>query len=88
MGGCRMDATIITVQRGDRIMMHTIPKEYTHDAKLITLFNTGFKDGFYGDRLDHPILDPHQVLSDEERICYQRGVTDGVNKRREELNAT
>lgn len=60
-----------------------VPKEYQDDAKLVTLFNTGFKDGFYGDKLDHPILDPHQVLTDTERLCYKRGVGDGARKYRE-----
>lgn len=65
-------------------MKHTIPPEYIHDAKLITLYNTGYKDGYYADRLDHPILDKHQVLSDMERLCYANGRRAGELKRKEE----
>ena len=64
-------------------MMHTIPKEYTHDAKLITLYNTGFKDGYYSNAIGRPILDD-QVLTDSERLCYKHGINDGLEKRRNE----
>ena len=60
--------------------MYTIPKEYTHDAKLVTLYNTGFKEGYWRQE----ILDSRQVLSDEERLAYANGRRAGMKKRTED----
>ena len=64
------------------MMVHPIPKEYTHDARLMTLYNTGFKEGYYRTE----IMDTRQVLSDPERLVYAQGLTAG-RKKREECDA-
>lgn len=66
-------------------MMHSIPPEYSHDAKLITLYNTGYKDGYYANRLNHSILDENQILTDAERLCYANGKRAGELKKKKEM---
>ena len=60
-------------------MMHEIPREYRHDAKMVTLYNSDFKEGYYG--LD--IIDTRQVMSDYERLAYANGRRAGELKRKE-----
>ena len=60
-------------------MMHEIPREYRHDAKMVTLYNSGFKEGYYG--LD--IIDTRQVMSDYERLAYANDRRAGELKRKE-----
>ena len=60
--------------------MYTIPKEYASDAKLITLYNTGFKEGYW--RME--IMDSRQVLDDYQRLAYANGLAAGRKKRMED----
>lgn len=60
-------------------MMHDVPREYRHDAKMITLYNTGFKEGFY----NISILDDRQIMTDYERLAYSNGRKAGQLKRME-----
>ena len=60
-------------------MMHSIPPEYSHDAKLITMYNTGYKEGYYRTE----ILDKRQIMTDAERLAYAQGLTAGRKKREE-----
>lgn len=65
-------------------MLHYVPKEYKHDAKLVTLYNVGFKEGYYTEPLNNKKILDKQILTDNERLAYQNGVSAGKAKRRAE----
>lgn len=58
--------------------MHKIPREYTHDAILISAYNNGYRDGYDGD------VFPPKMKTDEERLAYANGRREGKLKRRKE----
>lgn len=61
-------------------MMHTIPREYTKDARLITLYNNAFKEGYYRNVV---IVDTRDIKTDEERLAYAHGLRAGRLRRKE-----
>lgn len=55
--------------------MYKIPREYAHDAALISAYNMGYQHGYSGDPT------PWAMKTDEERLAYANGRREGQLRR-------
>lgn len=74
----------IEAERGEEkeakrsVPVYKIPKEYTHDAALISAYNRGYQHGYSGDPT------PWAMKTDEERLAYANGRREGQLRKKAE----
>lgn len=58
--------------------MYKIPREYAHDAALISAYNLGYQHGYSGDPT------PRAMKTDAERLAYANGRREGQLRKKAE----